>query len=191
MAQFKAFRPGVEVYGAVVLSVVDGMGDFKTRAEGILAQHGIRRPQPEGWYPQQAWLDSFETISEKSGPRTLFAIAKKIREAVEWPDWINSLATGMAAIDLNYHLRHRLNGQPMLNERTGEMTEGIGHYEFKGLTGETSAVMVCNNPYPSEFDRGILTAMGRRFKPNLEVRLDTTQPTRAEGADSCTYLIAW
>src|SRR5436305_963275 len=111
MAQFKAFRPGVEVYGAVVLSVVDGMGDFKTRAEGILAQHGIRRPQPEGWYPQQAWLDSFETIAEKIGPRTLFAIGKKILEAVEWPDWINSLATGMAASDLNYHLRHRLNGQ--------------------------------------------------------------------------------
>lgn len=40
MAAFKAFRPGVEVYGAVVLSVVDGMGDFRTMVERILAQHG-------------------------------------------------------------------------------------------------------------------------------------------------------
>jgi hypothetical protein len=191
MAQFKAFQPGVEVYGAVVLAIVDGMGDFKNRAEAILAQHGIRRPQPELWYPQQAWLDSFKTISEKIGPRTLFAIGKKILEAVEWPDWIDSLPTGMAAIDMNYHLRHRLNGKPMLNEQTGEMTEGIGHYEFQGLTGERSAVLVGNNPYPSEFDRGIITAMGRRFKPNLEVRLDPAKPTRTTGADSCTYIIEW
>lgn len=191
MAQFIAFRPGVEVYGAVVLSVVEGMGEFRSMAEGILGKNGIRRPQPEEWYPQQAWLDSFKTISEKIGQRTLFAIGKKILEAVEWPDWINSLETGMGGIDINYHLRHRLNGAPMLNQQTGEMTEGIGHYEFKGLTGENSAGMVCNNPYPSEFDRGILTAMGRRFKPGLEVRLDETQPTRTRGADSCTYIIEW
>jgi hypothetical protein len=191
MAEFIAFRPGVEVYGAVVLSVVDGMGEFKSRAEAILAQNGIRRPQPEAWYPQQAWLDSFKTISEKIGPRTLFAIGKKILEAVEWPAWIDSLETGLGAIDMNYHLRHRLNGVPMLNEATGEMTPGIGNYEFRGLTGEKSAVMVCNNPYPSEFDRGIITAMGRRFKPGLEVRLDATQPTRTRKADSCTYLIEW
>jgi len=191
MAQFKAFRPDVEVFGAVVLSVVDGMGEFRTMAEAILAQHGIRKPQPDAWYPQQPWLDSFKTIADKIGPRTLFAIGKKILEAVEWPDWINSLETGMKAIDINYHLRHRINGVPMFNEKTGELTPGIGHYTFEGLTNETSAVMVCNNPYPSEFDRGIITAMGRRFKPNLEVRLDTDKPTRTKGADSCTYIIEW
>lgn len=191
MAQFKAFQPGVEVYGAVVLSLVEGMGNYRTRAEGILAQHGIRKPQPEGWYSQQQWLDSFQTIFQKIGPRTLYAIGKQILDSVEWPSWINSLPLGMAAIDVNYHLRHRVNGVPMLNEETGEMTEGIGHYEFKGMTGKRSAVMVCNNPYPSEFDRGLITAMGRRFKPALEVRLDTTQPSRLQGADSCTYVIEW
>jgi hypothetical protein len=191
MAQFKAFRPDVEVEGAVVLSVVEGMGEFRTMAEAILAQHGIRKPQPEIWYAQQPWLDSFKTIADKIGPRTLFAIGKKILEAVEWPDWINSLETGMKAIDINYHMRHRINGQIMFNPSTGELTPGIGHYTFEGLTSDTSAVMVCNNPYPSEFDRGIITAMGRRFKPNLEVKLDTDKPTRIKGADSCTYIIEW
>jgi hypothetical protein len=191
MAQFVAFHPAVEVYGAAVLSVVEGMGDFRSRAEGILAQNGIRKPQPDSWYPQQAWLDSFKTISEKIGPRTLFAIGKKILEAVEWPPFINSLETGLGAIDMNYHRVHRIDGVPLLNEQTGETMPGIGHYEFRGITSEKSALMVCNNPYPSEFDRGILTAMGRRFKPALEVRLDTTQPTRTKGADSCTYIVEW
>ncbi|HKI03446.1 MAG TPA: hypothetical protein VKK31_15820 [Thermoanaerobaculia bacterium] len=191
MAQFKAFQPGVEVYGAVVLSVTEGMGEFRTMAERILAQHGIVKPQPDTWYPQQAWLDSFKTISEQIGPRTLFAIGKKILDTVGWPAWIDGLETGMRAIDLNYHLRHRLDGVPMLNDQTGELTPGIGHYELKGLTADNSAVMVCNNPYPSELDRGIITAMGRRFESSLEVRLDTTQPTRTQGADSCTYIIEW
>lgn len=191
MAQFKAFRPDVEVYGAVVLSVINGMGEFKSMGENILSQHGIKRPQADLWYPQQPWLDSFKTISEKIGQRTLFAIGKKILEAVEWPAWINSFDTGMQAINMNYHLRHRIDGVPMLNEQTGETTPGIGHYDYKGKTGDTSAVMVCTNPYPSEFDRGILTAMGRKFHGALEVQLDPTQPTRTQGADSCTYILTW
>lgn len=191
MAQFVAFRPGVEVYGAAVLSFIEGMGDFRSRAEAILVQNGIRKPQPDSWYPQQAWLDSFKTISEKIGPRTLFAIGRKILDAVEWPPFVKNLETGLGAIDMNYHRVHRIDGVPMLNEQTGEMTPGIGHYEFRGITSEKSALMVGNNPYPSEFDRGLITAMGRRFKPGLEVRLDTTQPTRTQGADSCTYIIEW
>lgn len=191
MAQFKAFRPDVEVTGALVIAVIEGMGDFRGMGEMILAQHGIRKPRADGWYPQQPWLDAFKTISERIGPRTLFAIGKKMLEAVEWPDWINSLDTGMGSINMNYHLRHRLNGVTMLNEETGELQSGIGSYDYKGKTSESSAVMVCTNPYPSEFDRGIITAMGRRFHGTLDVRLDPTQPTRTTGADSCTYLITW
>jgi hypothetical protein len=55
--------------------------------------------------------------------------------------------------------------------------------------------MACKNPYPSEFDRGIITTMLRRFKPTLSTRYDVvrdpSKPTRLEGADSCTYRIIW
>jgi len=36
MAEFKAFRPDVEVYGTAVLALVDGMGHFTTTARKIL-----------------------------------------------------------------------------------------------------------------------------------------------------------
>jgi hypothetical protein len=104
MAQFQAFRPDVEVYGAAVLTLVDGMGHFTTTAYKILAKNGIEKPKPDQWYPQQAWLD---------------------------------------------------------------------------------------NPYPSEFDRGIITSLSRRFKPHCEVKLDPDKPSRTEGGDSCTYIIEW
>jgi hypothetical protein len=191
MTQFVAFRPDVEVVGSVVLSVVDGMGEFTRKALKILAQHGIKNPEPELWYPQQNWLDAFKTISEKIGPLTLFAIGKRIPEHAEWPPGIETIEQALAGTDATYHLSHRLNGKVMYDPATGEMMEGIGHYRFTGMTGPTSAEMVCDNPYPSEFDRGIITALCRKFKAGLEVRLDPSKPTRTQGADSCTYLIEW
>jgi hypothetical protein len=167
------------------------MGDFTSTALKILAQHGIKKPQPDQWYPQQNWLDAFKTIAEKIGPLTLFAIGKKIPEQVEWPPWMDTIDKALGALDLNYHLHHRINGEPLFNPETGQMTEGIGHYRFTGLKGPSSAEMVCDNPYPSEFDRGIITTLCRRFKQSSEVRLDKSKPTRTEGADSCTYLIEW
>jgi len=189
MAEFIAFRPDVEIYGAVALSIVEGMGEFRSLGYTILARHGVLSPQPDRWYPQQQWLDAFRTIAEKIGPRTLFAIGKKILDAVEWPPGLDTIEKGLASIDLNYHLRHRIDGVPLWNPETGEMREGIGHYRFSGIVAEGTAMMVCENPYPSEFDRGIITAMGRRYLPQLEVTLDPDRPTRQTGANSCTFQI--
>jgi HAMP domain-containing protein len=58
-----------------------------------------------------------------------------------------------------------------------------------------AATLHCNNPYPCAFDRGLVTAVGARFKPAdvaaVLVRHDDTQLCRAKGADSCTYRIQW
>jgi len=191
MTQFVAFRPDVEVYGAVVLSVVDGMGDFTSTALKILAQNGIKKPQPDQWYPQQSWLDAFKTISSKIGQLTLFAIGKSIPETVEWPPWMVDIEKALSGLDAHYHLFHRIDGVPLFNPETGQISEGIGHYHFTGLTGPNSAGMVCDNPYPSEFDRGILTTLSRRFQSRAEVKLDKSKPSRTDGAESCTYIITW
>ena len=49
-----------------------------------------------------------------------------------------------------YHMNHR-NGI-------------IGDYKFE-KTSDTSAKIICTNPYPDEFDKGIITTMARRFAP--------------------------
>lgn len=55
--------------------------------------------------------------------------------------------------------------------------------------------MECKNPYPSEFDRGIITSMARKFSPGsasgISVELNETKPNRLKGDDSCTYTILW
>lgn len=179
MAQFVAFSPNVEVNGQTVLSVVDGMGAFKSLSLKILSDNGITDPKPNEWYKQQSWLDSFKRIAEKIGERTLYTIGQKIPENAQFPPDIDTIDKALSAIDVAYHMNHR----------GGE----IGHYNFT-KTNDNSGTMVCDNPYPTEFDRGIIEAMAKRFAPsgsNVRVVLDANKPSRKSGADSCTYIISW
>ncbi len=179
MAQFKAFAPQVEVNGQTVLAVLNGMGPVQDLGHKILAQHGIKNPLPGLWYSQQAWLDAFRTIAETVGPMTLYSIGQAIPNSAQWPTQITTVEMALASIDTAYHLNHR----------GGE----IGSYQFN-LVGPRSGKMICHNPYPSEFDQGIIYAVARKFAPLGSfpwVKLDESAPTRKKGSDSCTFLVAW
>ncbi len=71
------------------------------------------------------------------------------------------------------------------------MLEGIGHYHYKKVDDEQKAILTCENPYPCDFDRGIIFAMGRRFDLNAKVIHDDSKPCRKKGASSCTYIADW
>jgi hypothetical protein len=91
-------------------------------------------------------------------------------------------------------MNHRINGEVLFNPKTGAMKEGIGHYSFE-KTGPRAANMVCKNPYPCDFDRGIIESAARKFKPAdsiiLSVTHDDSKPCRKKGHDSCTYIVTW
>jgi hypothetical protein len=179
MAQFKAFAPNVEVNGQTVLAIVAGMSWSQSEGLKILARHGIDEPQPELWYSQQAWLDSFSEIAETIGPHTLYQIGTKIPESAKFPPNIISLEQGLASINVAYHLNHR----------GGE----IGSYQLLNVA-DNQATMVCHNPYPCDFDRGLIVATAQHFAPSgaaVNIQHDTSQGCRKLGAESCTYLIDW
>jgi hypothetical protein len=76
-----------------------------------------------------------------------------------------------------------------MNHRGGE----IGHYKFQ-KAGERKGVLECRNPYPCDFDRGIVEAMAKLFAPKGSaptVAHDASKPCRAKNGDSCTFLISW
>jgi len=181
MAQFVAFEKGVEVNGQTILALIEALEVGKDFRREILAKHGII-PERHEWYDQQAWLDAFREISDTIGDRTLFMIGKAIPEHADFPPVIDTLEKALASIDIAYHMNHR----------KGE----IGSYILKSFNEDDKvAIMICNNPYPSEFDRGIITTMLRRFKPKnsykYDVILDTEQETRLNGGESCTYKVIW
>ncbi len=120
---------------------------------------------------------------------------KKIPESAVFPPDVKDIVSGLKSIDVAYHMNHS-NGMGELlfnpnNAPGNQIIEGIGHYEYNPGQDNRHAVIVCKNPYPCEFDRGIITTMARRFEQGSSVQHDDTKPCRKKGADSCTYSVSW
>ncbi|MCA9686920.1 MAG: hypothetical protein KC457_32440, partial [Myxococcales bacterium] len=56
--------------------------------------------------------------------------------------------------------------------------------------GEREILSVCHNPYPCEFDQGIVASMARRFEPRALLE-HVGDDCRRRGAESCSYLVRW
>lgn len=182
MAMFVAYDKSVKVNGQTILSVTNAMDYGKDIIQAILNKHELQDVQYEGWYNQQNWLNSFKEIYDTIGEKTLFVIGKAIPMNAKFPTDIHNVKEALAAIDIAYHMNH---------------TKGeIGHYWLSEFSEEKrQAIMVCNNPYPSEFDRGIIMSMLVKYKPRNSIHYnvvrDPLKETRLTGAESCTYIVTW
>jgi hypothetical protein len=180
MAQFKSFAPNVEVNGMAILLVIESVGAFKQSALRILAEHGISDIKSEEWYPQQAYLDAYKTIAEKIGPKTLFLIGGKVPEKVLWPPDVTTVEDGLKSIDVAYHM----------NQRGGE----VGYYKVE-IINERAAKMICKNPYPCDFDQGLIKSVVEKFKPkgspSAKLQHLDLEHCRKKGFDECTYIVSW
>lgn len=190
MAQYVSPRPGIEVSGQSLRGYLDVTGRIAFITSRILGRRGIDKIVPESWYPLEVALEMFREIDQMVGEYTLFAIGRQIPENVPLPPGITTIEDALGALDVMYHLNHRLGGQVMFDLKTSRMIEGIGHYQFR-VVGSRRGIMVCDNPYPSDFDRGIITGLSRKLKPAAQVVQDDTHPSRKKGGDSCTYIITW
>jgi hypothetical protein len=192
MTEFQALDPRVEVNGETVLSVVAGMGAFRSAALQLLAENGIEFPEPGHWFPQQSWLNAFKVIAERVGDATLHRIGRAIPEHAQWPRAIDSIEQALASIDVAYHLNHRIGRQVLYDAATGTMREGIGHYALRG-EGPRSARVVCDNPYPCAFDQGIVQAVAERFcAPGDRVSVaHAVSGCRRAGDAACSYIVSW
>jgi len=162
------------------MSVIDGLGVFKSLIDDIFSRAGLPADiiaDADQWYSQQSWLDAFRIIAEKIGPRTLFRIGQKIPGNAVFPPQINDVHSALQSIDLAYHANHKNFG-----------SEGIGHYIYQ-KTGEKEAMITCDNPYPCDFDIGIITAMAKKFSHFAKVRHEHV--CRKDGYKTCTYTVKW
>lgn len=179
MSQFRAFSSDIEVKGELLKPVVEGMGVYRRKALQILLANGISDLSSERWYSQQSWLDALEEIVDIIGHEYLYVVGQKAQERAELPPDVNTIEKGLSAIDRVYRENHR----------GGE----AGAYEFHNI-GSTSAKVICRNPNPCHYDKGIIEAMATRLKPNCTLPIvehDENEPCRAKGDESCTYQIFW
>ena len=178
MAVFKTYDPKVEVLGANIFSIIDGMGAFKKMAYDILKDCGIEDPKANEWFKMQHWLDAFKIIYEKIGDSTLKVIGSKIPETAKLPPQINSIESFLPMLDQAYHMNHR----------GGE----IGHYNYE-KTGDREGTITCNNPYPCAFDHGLIQGFVEKFRGTGSIPSIKHEPgsCRMEGSEVCKYRINW
>jgi hypothetical protein len=197
--QFKAFEAGIEVYGVSINAIVEAFKLFPSIALKRLAAHGIGTTRrngevdidTEGWYAQQAWLDAFKDIANSVGAQALFQIGRHVPKHAVFPPTVTDIHSGIKSINVAYHMNHRKFGLAMFEPSTGTMLDGIGQYGYAD-SGRNTIKSVCENPYPCEFDHGILTAIAQRFEKRARVDHDPEAGCRAKTSGrSCTYHIAW
>lgn len=197
--QFKPFEPGIDVHGRSLQAIIAAFETYPSLVQNILLKYGIGTRGPdkrvvidtEKWYPQDAWLAAFEAIATAVGPFSLFGIGQHVPKHAQFPPSITDINSALESIDIAYHMNHRKKGRVMFDPRTGAKMEGIGHYDCRPVPGETKIVCVCENPYPCDFDRGVITAMANRFQVRANTTHDDTQPCRKKGGRSCTYVVKW
>ena len=171
---------GITVTAMGIMVTVQGFGDFKLLASQYLLDEGIGKPAPDGminlkneeWYDAQAYLNAWKRIANEVSEQIIENSGRIAPDTAEFPPTIRDIESGLASIDVAYHMNHKKNGVPMFDPATGEMTEGIGHYRYQRTPGKQEAIIVCDNPYPCAFDRGLITAMAQRFQPRAQVTHD-------------------
>ncbi|PLX03407.1 MAG: hypothetical protein C0594_10455 [Marinilabiliales bacterium] len=193
--KFQAYSNNVEVNGNTVLSVVSAMEGFEVYALEILRKNGIENLCSDLWYPQQYWLNAFTEIANRIGEKTLYNIGMKIPDNAIFPDSFGGLEEALESINIAYHMNHRYkDGMLLYNEKSGECGKGIGHYHLLSFHPEGKALMECRNPYPSSFDRGIITSVVRRFQgleKMIKVYLHPEKKNRTNGGEFCHFVVEW
>jgi hypothetical protein len=171
----------VQVLGQSIMAMIGGMELLKSRAMKILADNGIPQLEPQGWYPMRNALTAIKSIEEKIGPVTMRAVGRKVPEHAKFPPEITTLEQALLSLNVAYQMNHR-----------GQHAGNIGGYRFD--TAGHGGRMVCDNPYPCNFDHGIIEALCERFRPkdSVWVRVEHAPlGCRHKGGSDCTYLISW
>jgi hypothetical protein len=189
---------GIEVDGRNVRIVIDAFRLFPDAGLKPLVKHGIGKVgadgkvavEATGWHPLKAWLAALDEILSSVGSSKVFEIGKQIPRVAVFPPDIRDAHGALQSLDIAYHMNFRKNRVPMFNPITQGLAEGIGHYRGT-IQSPRSAVVECDNPFPCDFDRGILVALAQRFEPNAVIQHLDDATCRKRGGAKCRYGIGW
>ncbi|MFP2932696.1 hypothetical protein ACLESO_47620 [Pyxidicoccus sp. 3LG] len=195
---YAAFEPGLQIIGQALYTIADGFGTFRSIAAQYFLAEGIGKVNkegalvldPEAWYSVDAELRMMRRVAEELGPLVVFNGGKRIPENAVFPPSAD-IHTGLAAIDVAYHMNHGKNGRPLFDGATGRKLPGIGNLAYEPHPSGNRGVLTAHTFYPDEFIRGLIVSMAQRFKPQARVELDVTKPSLSRGGESTTWLISW
>lgn len=177
MAEYKCFHPSNEAKGSAILAAMAALDPAQVKK--VMAENGLETVDAETWYSQELELKILKSINTGNF-LDLVSVGMKIPEIAMFPPNIQDVHGALGLLDMAYHMNVR--------------GEDVGEYSYE-KTGERSAKITARNPYPSDFDYGLIYALVKRFRPAdskaISVKRDETIPNRKKGADSCVFHISW
>jgi len=175
----KPFDLNAESLGVALFPAIWSFPTFvKDNMLRILKEEGITEPDIDAWYDIKTILNFYKNIIANYGPHTIFDLGKSIPENAVFPPGVDSIESAFELINTAYSMNHR-NGY-------------LGFYKLVSHDLEAKEiVMQCYHPYPCDFDRGLFTAMARKFKVGVRVTLDESKPTKKKGGDESWYIVSY
>jgi hypothetical protein len=187
--------PGIEVGGVSISAVLDAFQQYPSIVTKYLSQHGLGGKQGQidraAWYSLDKWLAVYNAIAKEVGLNSLYSIGKRVPDSVELPPNVTDIRSVFGSLNVAYHLNHRKNGEVMFDLSSGRLLEGIGQVTCDFAEGERRLTLRFENPYPCEFDRGLVHGFAMRFEAAARVVHDNAAPCRKKGDTSCTYVVSW
>jgi hypothetical protein len=173
------FSPNVQVLGQTLLSSIAELPSFaRKKMQKVLEEEGVAELDLNAWYDIKIAITFYKQIAKEFGPNTLFDLGKSVPEKAVFPPGIDSLDSGLQSINVAYSMNHR-NGY-------------IGFYNIISHDlKEKIVIMHCYTPYPCDFDRGLITAIARKFKTGVKVTIDENKPSKKKGGDESWYIISY
>ncbi|WP_247003762.1 hypothetical protein [Halosolutus gelatinilyticus] len=141
-----------------------------------LAEYGLEDIDPDEWYPLTIPLAMLYDMRDEYGGVRMRNMGQNIPEHVEFPPDITDVDNALRSIDTAYHANHR--------------GSEIGFYEFQE-EGPNEGIMVCENPYPCEFDKGLIRGVARKFANNPVEVEEVGDQCRSDGGHRCEYRVEW
>ena len=143
------------------------------------------------WYPFNTILNAFNLMMERNAGNSLFSIGRHVFEYAKLPEMKN-IEDALAMLDTIYHMNcTSINGESFYDDNCSEMKEGIGHYRYVKVPGQNEAFMVCDDPFPCDFNRGLITKIAQAFDKNAKVIHDDQFGCKSHGHKACRYIIIW
>ncbi len=126
-----------------------------------------------GFHNMTNYLGLLHEVAKK--PNVLKQIGTHIFTEAKFPPQISNFEQALTSVDTAYYMNHRnLKG------------EEIGHYKFEKKS-EKEFFMICDNPYPCDFDMGIILGIAAKFEVKIGLE-HADKECRKDGAGQCKYM---
>lgn len=170
MSKYVSFNPNAQVIGKAILGVASALGE---RAKPSLEKYGLDKVKPDGWYPQQSWLNALREFDQES-MFDLIAVGKHVAEHVPLPDEVDSVEAVLMLIGKTYSHNHR----------------NCPGYSRSELVGDNHIQVTVHDPYPNNMVYGVLFGFASRFTRRVVVRYADETPYGTD-SDTVVFHVTW